>query len=741
MELNPNLDDYVLYVDNLSIEYSIAGKKVYALSNVTFGVKENESLGIVGESGCGKSTLAMAVSHILPQNAKVTSGRVIYKGQTIVDENRGASFSLKYDRKERKIEEELKVVRWKGISIVFQGALDSLNPLFTVGQQLADIFIYKDSKTVEAAASPGEERGSKKEKAIPYTKAEALNLCSELLRAVGLDQWVLDAFPHQLSGGMKQRVIIAMAIALKPSLVIADEPTTSLDVITQYRIIEELKKLKDSYRLSILTISHDVSMVSHLSNKLMVMYAGRVIEKIPSNNFQETQHPYTYMLIESIPKITEDVSEVLPIRGAPPGLTSKIVGCPFYERCDFHADMCLDEDAKELRGLTGSHEVACVVLPLSAGKPSKRVSYDSAFNEVKIVRENPIVVVKDLTKVYQKKTGLREVRRGAKVEQVVASDKINLIVNTGESVALVGETGSGKTTLSRLLGLLEEPTSGELEIADEQIDLRNKKQIAKMRKVVQTIFQDPFQSINPRFSVKEVLKEPLVVNKMKLSDDEVEEILRKAMNEAELTPYEDYINKYPHQLSGGQRQRVSVARSLVLNPRILIADEPISMLDVSLRAGVLNLLRNLRKVHGVTLFYITHDIASAKYISDRIFVLYKGQMVESGTTDEIIKHGAHPYTIALVISSMGIEGKISDTLGERIFDQTEDVDLPMCKFAPRCPFAQAKCSEEVPPYVDVAVGHSVKCHFATEIYSKTSENNIEKSLNLSNLRGEISSRF
>ena len=715
MEVDQNFEDYVLYVDNLSIEYTVSGRRVYALSNVTFGVKENESIGIVGESGCGKSTLAMAVTHILPQNSVVTSGRVIFKGQTIVDKDRGASYSLRYNSKEKKIEEELKVVRWKGISIVFQGALDSLNPLFTVGHQLSDIFIHKEKNTKEEASKRSE----------------------ELLNAVGLDKWVLDAFPHQLSGGMKQRVIIAMAIALKPSLVIADEPTTSLDVITQYRIIEELKKLKDAYNLSILSISHDVSMVSHLSDKLMVMYAGKVIEKIPSNTFEVAQHPYTYMLIESIPKISEDVSEVLPIRGAPPILTSRIKGCPFYERCDFHADMCLEDETIELKPVSGEHEVACVLLPLRAGKPAKTVSMGSVSGDLNFVRNNSIVTTKEVSKYFLKRTGIREVGN-KKVEYVKAVEKVNLDVKEGESVALVGETGSGKTTLSRMLGLLEDPTDGILELAGEEINFRNKKQIAKFRKVVQTIFQDPFQSINPRFSVRNVLMEPLIVNKMTGEDTEARII--KAMKETELVPIEDYIDKFPHQLSGGQRQRVSIARSLVLNPKILVADEPISMLDVSLRAGVLNIFKNLRREHGVTLFYITHDIASAKYISDRIYVLYKGEIVESGTTEEIIRYGAHPYTIALVITSMGIEGRISDTLGEKIFEQTEDIDLPKCKFAPRCPFAQQVCFDESPGYVEVKGGHSVKCHFGAQIYEKTKESSIQKSLNLSALQTEISSK-
>ena len=714
MELDHGCEDYVLFVDNLSVEYSVGKKRVFALSGVTFGIRENEAIGIVGESGCGKSTLALAIAHILPVNATITSGRVIYRGQTIVDRDMGGSFSLRYRSRERKIEESLKIVRWKGISIVFQGALDSMNPLFTVGDQLSDIFVHKEKETRE----------------------NALRRSEELLKAVGLDPWVLSAFPHQLSGGMKQRVVIAMAISLKPSLIIADEPTTSLDVITQYRIIEELKRLRDTYKLSIISISHDVSLISHISDRIIVMYAGRIIEKIPVNSFENAQHPYTYLLIESIPKIAEDVSDVLPIRGAPPGLTERVAGCPFYERCDYHADLCLEDDAIELRTSSGTHEVACIVLPLK-NKRKDRV-YRKKFDPVLsgTMKARPVIVARNLTKIFRKKTGIRELAIGNKSD-IVAVQDVNLTVYEGESVALVGETGSGKTTLSRILGLLETPTSGTLEISGRTVDFSNSRTTREFRKIVQTIFQDPFQSINPRFPVRYIVSEPLTVNRLADGEEDRESRVRLALQNAELTPVSDYINKYPHQLSGGQRQRVSIARGLILDPKILIADEPISMLDVSLRAGILNLLRKLRELNGVTLFYITHDIASAKYISDRVYVLYKGQIVESGSTEEIIRYGSHPYTIALIISSMGIGGSVSERLGNRIFEQVEEHNLPSCKFAPRCPFSRAKCFSEVPPSVEIASDHPVRCHFAGDIHGFIRNNPIGPELDFSKINDSI----
>jgi peptide/nickel transport system ATP-binding protein len=707
-----SFEDYLLYVDDLSIEYTIGSTRIYAVNHLTFGVKQNESIGVVGESGCGKSTLAMAIAHILPPNARVTSGRVLFRGQVIVDSKMGASYSIRYSAKERKIEDQLKVIRWKGISVVFQGALDSLNPVHTVGTQLSDIFIYKEK----------------------MLKGEAEKKSKELLNVVGLENWVYDVYPHQLSGGMKQRVIIAMAISLAPSLIIADEPTTSLDVITQYRIIEELSRLRKSHGVALINISHDMPLISRLSDRLMVMYAGRIVEKLPSNNFLVNSHPYTHLLVNSIPRIEEDLSEILPIKGAPPRLREKIIGCPFYDRCDYREEKCKEESAVDLIETSSNHHVACAVLPDFERAKVLETKANRAGNHHGFSSE-PVLEASNLTKTFEKKSGLREIKT-SNDNEIVAVDRVNLSVAEGEIVALVGETGSGKTTLSRLLGLLETPSKGEVRLKGVSVELTQRPQVKELRRVVQTIFQDPFQSVNPRFSVYDAIAEPIKVNgkvsstkesnETKVEDDnagdghnsprsQLDNLVRTAMNSAELLPHEDYIDKFPHQLSGGQRQRLCIARGLILNPKILIADEPISMLDVSLRAGVLNLLKKLRTERGISILYITHDIASARYLSDRIYVMYRGEIVETGTTEELIKKSAHPYTIALLLASIGVEGSIYEKLGKRIFVQSEESNPIGCKFADRCQFAKDICFEKRPELKGISGDHFSRCLFSEEI--------------------------
>lgn len=709
-EFEEKYSNYVLYVENLSVVYTLKGKTVYALTDVTFGIRESEAIGIVGESGCGKSTLAMAISHILSQNSRVTSGKIYFRGKVIVDQESGASFTLRENSKSRKIEQKLKVIRWNGISIIFQGALDSLNPLLRIGEQISDIFVYKAGMTRE----------------------QARERSRELLSGVGLDLWVMDAFPHQLSGGMKQRVIIAMAIALRPGLIIADEPTTSLDVITQYRIVEEIDRLRSAFKLSIINISHDISLVSHISDRIMVMYAGRIIEKLPSNNLGHSMHPYTHMLVESLPRIDREVSVISPIRGAPPSLTRIIPGCPFYERCDFHQDRCLAEDASDLRVIGSGHEVACVVLPVM-DKMEKVTSASAYIQNEYTSSGTEVISIEHVSKIFAKKTGIREITT-SKRSEIVALDDVSLSVSPGETVALVGETGSGKTTLSRIIGLLETPSSGTVKIMGDAVDFQNGKQLKKLRTTVQTIFQDPFQSINPRFSVKKAISEPLIINKLYQDQKEFMDVITSALADAELTPVEDYMEKYPHELSGGQRQRVSIARAMVMKPKILVADEPISMLDVSLRAGILNFMNKIVKTLGLTLFYITHDIASARYVSKKIYVMYRGTIVESGSTEDLIKYSAHPYTIALVLSSIGLSGLASETLGEKIFEATEQDQYPKCKFAPRCPLAVDRCFTEEPEKLDLGAGHYAKCHFAGDIYNYTRKIGIGNGLNMADLK-------
>jgi peptide/nickel transport system ATP-binding protein len=673
-----------------------------AVADVTFGLKNGESLGIVGESGCGKSTLALAITHLLPPNSNVTAGRIYFGGKVIVDTESGASFSLRKSRKGMENEKKLSSVRWSGISMIFQGALDSLNPLFKIGEQVDDIFVYK--------------QGMEKKDA----RAKTL----ELLESVGLENWVAGVFPHQLSGGMKQRVIIAMAISLNPLLVIADEPTTSLDVITQYRIIEEIRKLQRQHDIALINISHDISLISNLSERIMVMYAGRAVEKFPASNFDVAQHPYTRLLVDSIPTIDKQLRYIKPIRGYPPSLEQTFQGCPFFERCDYGMEMCRTEEAVKPAEISRGHFVACPVLPFSVSKQGKTNStQDKTLLEMENIEVGQsvetVIEARGLTRLYMKKTGIRESGKG-KDATVTAVDNIDVILKSGESLAIVGETGSGKSTLSRILSMLEPGSTGEVLVMGNPVDATDRKSVSPFRKAVQVVFQDPYQSLNPRHSVFEIVSEPLSVNHVTGERKEMLALVQEALLKAGLTPPDDYLGKYPHQLSGGQRQRVSIARALVLHPKVLITDEPISMLDVSLRAGILNLLRKLKIEDHVSILYITHDIGSARYVSDRIAVMYRGKIVEEGRTEDIIAKPSHPYTMALLVSSVGIKGDLFQVLGEKIFEQAEKAPETGCGFAPRCPFSSERCFTEAPHFEKVEEGHRSLCHFTGELFVQMS---------------------
>ncbi len=686
----------------MSIEYTLGRRRISAVSDVTFGLKKGESLGIVGESGCGKSTLALAITHLLPPNSNVTSGRIYFEGKVIADTESGASFSLRKSRKGVENEKKLSAVRWSGISMIFQGALDSLNPLFKIGEQVDDIFVYK----------LGMERKDARLKTL------------DLLKSVGLEKWVADVFPHQLSGGMKQRVIIAMAISLNPLLVIADEPTTSLDVITQYRIIEEIRKLQREHEIALINISHDISLISNLSERIMVMYAGRAVETFRASSFEVAQHPYTRLLVDSIPAIDRQLRYIRPIRGYPPSLEQSFQGCPFYERCDYGTEICRTDEAMKPVEISAGHFVSCPVLPFSSGSqgktnPSAGKTELGAERIVEGQSGETVIEAKGLTRSYLKKTGIRESGRG-KDATVTAVDNIDVILKSGESLAIVGETGSGKSTLSRILSMLEPGSSGEVAVMGSRVDPTDRKSVRPFRKEVQVVFQDPYQSLNPRHSVFEIVSEPLSVNSVTRERKEMIALVQEALLKAGLTPPGDYIGKYPHQLSGGQRQRVSIARALVLHPKVLITDEPISMLDVSLRAGILNLLRKLKNEDRVSILYITHDIGSARYVSDRIAVMYRGKIVEEGRTEDIIARPSHPYTMALLVSSIGIKGNLFQVLGERIFEQAANPGENGCGFSPRCPFSRERCFTEAPQFEKVEEGHRSLCHFADEMFAQMS---------------------
>ncbi|SDO98990.1 peptide/nickel transport system ATP-binding protein [Microbacterium sp. ru370.1] len=529
--------EIVLEVQNLTIAYETAGDPVIAVDDVSFTIRRGETFGLAGESGSGKSTIANAILQLLGGNGSIVGGS-IRCGDTDVSALSG---------------EQLRMFRWSDVSMVFQSAMNSLNPVLTIGEQIVDVLItHRD-----------------------LSRSAARSRARELLELVGIDPDRVTAFPHQLSGGMRQRAVIAIALALEPSLLIMDEPTTALDVVVQQEIIHEITQLQARLGFAILFITHDLSLMVEITKNLGVMRNGRLLEIGPSREiYANPQHEYTRRLIEAFP----------PIR------SRSVVD---------------DADAEE----------------------------ESPFGE-------PVVVLEDVTKVFTQGSLFRR-------RTTTAVDRASLTLHSGEIMALVGESGSGKSTIARILARLESPTSGRI-LVDGRDVLRDEPRRAsrRYRGTVQMVFQDPFGSLNPTKRISHFLERPLAIYLHDLTSDQRRAAARELMESVELSPA--LLERYPHELSGGQRQRVAVARALAVNPKVILADEPTSMLDVSVRMGVLLLLKRLRDERGISILYITHDLASARFVADSTVVMLRGGLVEGGPSAQVMDHPRHPYTRLLL---------------------------------------------------------------------------------------------
>ncbi|MBO3662814.1 dipeptide ABC transporter ATP-binding protein [Microbacterium stercoris] len=526
----------VLEVEGLTIAYETAGEPVIAVDNVSFTIREGETFGLAGESGSGKSTIANAILQLLGGNGRIVGG-AIRCGDKDVSALTG---------------EQLRMFRWNDVSMVFQSAMNSLNPVMTIGDQIVDVITtHRD-----------------------LNRAEARTRARELLELVGIDPDRISSYPHQLSGGMRQRAVIAIALALEPSLLIMDEPTTALDVVVQQEIIHQIKELQARLGFAILFITHDLSLMVEITQRLGIMRDGKLLEIGDSKKiYTDPQHEYTRRLIEAFP----------PIRS-------------------------VDETAE----------------------PAAEAQ---TFGE-------PVIVLEDLVKVFHQGTLFSR-------KTNTAVDRVSLTLHGGEIMALVGESGSGKSTIARMLARLETPTSGRISVDGLDV-LREERRRAsrRYRGMVQMVFQDPFGSLNPTKRIRHFLERPLALYRPELSAAHRRDTARELMESVELSPA--LLERYPHELSGGQRQRVAVARALAVNPKVILADEPTSMLDVSVRMGVLLLLKRLRDERGISILYITHDLASARFVADTTVVMLRGALVEGGPSAQVMDHPQHPYTQLLL---------------------------------------------------------------------------------------------
>lgn len=689
-----NAGNVILSVRNFSVTFNTYGGNILAVNDVSFDLKTGNFLGILGESGSGKSTLAISIMSLLPENSKI-EGSITYRGNEYV--SNVIKESLKKRKSKKFLDEKLRNMRWKNIAMVFQGAMNSFNPVYTVERQIKEVFrIHTD-----------------------YDDSRIDREILDALQSAGLDKSVLKRYPHELSGGMKQRAVLAMALALHPDLLIADEPTTGLDVITQAEIIAQLKLLKEQGKIkSMIIISHDIGVVSQLADNVLVMYAGKVLEYgSVSQIFYNSRNPYTIKLLSSYPSIKSSRRTVQGIPGSPPDPLNRKPGCPFAERCYRAETICFEKDPP-LEDVGSGHMSACLFHHDLKTDVVKNVDSEGHFE---LTGNEPIIEARDLTKYFYLKGKISSSLFSRHEIFVRAVDHISFTLRKGEILGVVGESGSGKTTLGRVLLGLYLPTEGRILYMSSkgEVDLESDEKesyISKsqLRKETQIIFQDPYDSLNPKLTIYDSIAEPLIAGRILKDPSDIMAKVKESMIKANLNPPENYIFRFPHELSGGERQRVATARALVSDPKFIIADEPTSMLDVSIRASFMNMMREIREIEKISMVYISHDIASTYYMSDRIMVMYLGKAVELGPASEVINNPLHPYTKALIKAvpipspewnprDIGIIGEVGNA-----------INVPKgCRFFKRCVFRQDICETEVPP-VRGEQNHWYECHFTQD---------------------------
>jgi len=605
----------LLEVDNLDVTYATKKRDpLFAVRDVSFHLEQGEFVGLVGESGSGKSTLGNAILRLLQPPGEISGGTVRFDGKDIT----------------RMREAELRQIRWRDISTVFQSSMNSLNPVFRIERQFSDVM----------------------EEKTKLNKQQIHDRIAELLQMVKIDPSFMRFYPHELSGGMRQRVNLALALALQPKFVLLDEPTTGLDVLVQKEIMASLKELQRKQGFAVILISHDLGTVLEVSDRVLVMYAGELVEEQGSKAMlQRAIHPYTHGLLGSYADPAADEVAISYIPGRPPDLTHPPKACPYAPRCPEAIQICREVNPPLVPMWNGRG--ACHVAQMqweAYQRGDARVAagpslVDSAFSEAtshKALKAagDEVLRLEHVCKTYER-------RQGVKKSQVLAVVDVSFTLRAGYVTGLVGQSGSGKSTIARLVTGIESPDSGEIHFGETKVGQLRGNALTKYRKHVQYVFQDPFSALNPTHTVEYLLLRPLI-NYQGLKAEEARKRALELLETVGLSPAEQFISKRPHQLSGGQRQRIVVARALAPDPDIIIADEPISMLDVSIRAEILQLLDKLVRERHIAMLYITHDLLSARLLSDEIMVLNQGRVVEHGPAKQIIRHPTDAYTRLLL---------------------------------------------------------------------------------------------
>ncbi len=659
----------LLEVADLHVHFESSRGIVRAVEDVSFQVKPGEIVAIVGESGSGKSVTALAIMRLLPRLTGRTRGRVRFDGKSLLDLS----------------DEQMREIRGRDISMIFQEPMTSLNPLLTIGLQITEPLTIH----------------------LGMSDAQATARAIELLQLVGITdaEGRLDQYPHQFSGGMRQRVMIAIGLACNPKLIIADEPTTALDVTIQAQILELMKDLSRKLNIALIIITHNLGVVARYADRVFVMYAARLVEQGPADAvFHRPRHPYSMGLLRSVPRLDRPRGNKLEtIEGLVPNLANAPPGCRFAPRCPFRIDICAQEpplartDTGTLSRCHRHAEIADSKIAWASG--------GAGVLKLDVERKRPLLSVSALTKHFPVRTKI-----GNKRALVRAVEDVSFSIYPGETLGLVGESGCGKTTVGRLILRLEQPTSGEIAFEGTNLLTATPAEMKTIRRKIQVIFQDPYSSLNPRMTVSQIIGEPLHVYKLVADSKAATGRVTQLLDQVGLRP--ELAERYPHQLSGGQRQRVGIARALAMEPSFIVCDEAVSALDVSIQSQIINLLEDLQQRLGLAYLFIAHDLAVVRHISMRVVVMYFGRIMEVADRDAIYREPLHPYTKVLLDAAPVPDPTVEKARAPRLIQGELPSHLappPGCVFNTRCPMASQECREIVPPLVEKRPGHYAAC--------------------------------
>ncbi|UAB90614.1 ABC transporter ATP-binding protein [Ruegeria sp. SCSIO 43209] len=678
-------DGPILEIDKLSISFFTRLREIPAVMDFSVSVQPGEAVGLVGESGCGKSTVALGVMQDLGKNGRIVGGSIKFKGRDLGEMTT----------------EELRDIRGNEIAMIYQEPMASLNPAMKIGKQLMEVPMIHEGVGAEEAY------------------ARALEVVTDV--RLPDPERMLNSFPHQLSGGQQQRIVIAMALMSKPALLILDEPTTALDVTVEAAVVELVKDLGKKYGTSMLFISHNLGLVLETCDRLCVMYSGEAVERGSIKDvFDEMQHPYTQALFRSIPLPGADKNSrpLVAIPGNFPLPHERPPGCNFGPRCDYFEEGRCDAKDILMEAVPGNdrHHTRCLKFqeidwnaPITVGEQKEKGEIGRT-----------VLKMDNLKKYYE--VAANALFGGGETKVVKANETLSFEAHESETLAIVGESGCGKSTFAKVLMGLETATDGQILLDNRNIeDVPIEERDAKTVGEVQMVFQNPFDTLNPSMTVGRQIIRALEIFGVGDSEADRKKRMLELLDLVKLP--RAFADRMPRQLSGGQKQRVGIARAFAGDARIVVADEPVSALDVSVQAAVTDLLMEIQREHKTTLLFISHDLSIVRYLSDRVMVMYLGHVVELGTTDQVFSPPYHPYTEALLSAV-----PIADTSIEKQHIVLEG-DIPSamnpppgCPFQTRCRWKSevpdGRCESHVPPVQTLADGHQVKCHLAEDILAK-----------------------